>query len=71
MQEMEDCRPFGVALWGEALNRLMLRWSKTVVVSDGEKAQEMCQVGTGKVSVSEPLMTCRDQVDGIETGASQ
>ena len=58
---MKDCRPFGVALWGEASNRLMLRWLKTVVVSDEEKAHEMCQVGTGKASVSEPLMTCRDQ----------
>ena len=30
--------PFGVALRGEASNRLMLRWLMTVVVSDGEKA---------------------------------
>ena len=30
--------PFGVALRGEASNHLMLRWLKTVVVSDGEKA---------------------------------
>lgn len=58
---MEDCWPFGVALRGEASNRLMLRWLKTVVVSDEEKAQVMRQVGTGKASVSEPLMTCRDK----------
>jgi hypothetical protein len=31
--------PFGAALRGEASNRLMLRWLKTVVVSDEEKAQ--------------------------------
>jgi hypothetical protein len=30
--------PFGVALRGVASNRLMLRWLKTVVVSDEEKA---------------------------------
>ena len=30
--------PFGVALRGEASNHLMLRWLKTVVVSDEEKA---------------------------------
>ena len=30
--------PFGVALRGEASNHLMLRWLKTVVVSDAEKA---------------------------------
>ena len=58
---MEDCWPFGVALRGEASNHLMLRWLKTVVVSDEEKAQEMRQVGIGKASASEPLMTCRDQ----------
>ena len=63
--------PFGVALRGEASNHLMLRWLKTVVVSDEEKAQVMGQVGIGKASVSEPLMTCRDQEDGIKTGASQ
>ena len=41
-----------------------------VVVSDEEKAQGMRQVGIGKASVSEPLMTCRDQVDDIKTGTS-
>lgn len=30
--------PFGVARTGEIPNRLMLRWLKTVVVSDEEKA---------------------------------
>jgi hypothetical protein len=30
--------PFGAALRGEASSRLMLRWLKTVVVSDEEKA---------------------------------
>jgi hypothetical protein len=65
---MKDGWPFGGALRGEASNHLMLRWLKTVVVSDEEKAQGMRQVGIGKASVSEPLMTCRDQVDGIKTG---
>ncbi len=32
--------PFGIALRGEVPNRLMLRWLKTVVVSDEEKAPE-------------------------------
>ena len=71
MREMKDCWPFGVALRGEASNRLMLRWLKTVVVSDEEKARTTGQAGTGKASVSEPLMTCRDQEYGIETGGSQ
>jgi len=30
--------PLGVALWGEASNRHLLRWLKTVVVSEVEKA---------------------------------
>ena len=49
----------------------MLRWLKTVVVSDEEKARITGQAGIGKASESEPLMTCRDQESGIETGASQ
>jgi hypothetical protein len=51
--------PFGVARQGETSNRLMLRWLKTVVVSDEEKAQVMRQVGTGKTSASKPLSRCR------------
>ena len=38
MREMKDGWPFGVALRGEAPNHHMLRWLKTVVVSDVEKA---------------------------------
>jgi hypothetical protein len=52
--------PFGVALQGEASNHLELRWLKTVVVSVEEKAHVMRQVGIGKASVSEPLLTCRE-----------
>jgi hypothetical protein len=37
-RKMEDLWPFEVALRGEASNHLMLRWLKTVVVSDEEKA---------------------------------
>jgi hypothetical protein len=33
---------------GEASNRRVLRWLKTVVVSDAEKAHKMRQVGIGK-----------------------
>lgn len=46
----------------------MLRWLKTVVVSDEEKAQVMRQVGTGKASESEPLLTCRDQCVASKPG---
>ena len=46
---------------GEASNRLMLRWLKTVVVSDEEKASERRQVGIRKTNVSESLLTCRNR----------
>jgi hypothetical protein len=71
VRKMGNCWLPGVALRGEASSRLMLRWLKTVVVSDEEKARVTGQAGTGKASASEPLMTCRDQCDGIKTGASQ
>jgi hypothetical protein len=38
------------------------------VVSVTEKAHKMCQVGTEKANVSEPLMKCRKRSDDIETG---
>ena len=50
---MEDCWPSGVALRGEASNYLMLRWLKTVVVSDEEKAHVMRQAGTRKTTTAE------------------
>jgi hypothetical protein len=37
VRKMKDCRPFGAALRGEASNRPLLRWLKTVVVSDEGK----------------------------------
>ena len=61
--------PFGVALRGEAPNHRVLRWLKTVVVSDVEKALERRQVGIRKASESESLKTCRNYLDDIETGA--
>jgi len=47
----------------------MLRWLKTVVVSDVEKAPLRCQVGTRKMSNPEPLLTCRHWKSGIKTTA--
>ena len=41
-------RPAGVAS-----SRLMLRWLKTVVVSDEEKAHVMRQAGTRKTTIAE------------------
>ena len=61
VREMKDW-PFGAALRGEASNRLVLRWLKTVVVSDRGKRHPMrCQVGIRKTSASESLRTCRNK----------
>ncbi len=40
--------PSDVGLRGQASNHPVLRWLKTVVVSDREKAHKMRQVGTRK-----------------------
>ena len=53
MQEMEDGWPFGVGLRGQAPNRPVLRWLKTVVVSDREKARlDRARWGPGRRSRS-------------------
>ena len=44
-------------LRGEASNHHMLRWLKTVVVSDVEKAHVMRQVGTRKAIAAEVSKT--------------
>ena len=54
--------PFGAALRGEAPNHRVLRWLKTVVVSDAEEAHSMRQVGTRK--------TVRSPGDGIAVEVS-
>jgi hypothetical protein len=64
--------PFGAALRGEASNRHLLRWLKTVVVSEVEKAHVMRQVGTRKTvrspSLEGSLVTCRYGKGDIKTG---
>jgi len=52
--EMEACWPSGVVLRGMASNHRMLRWLKTVVVSDPEKARLTRQVGTRKTFQKAP-----------------
>jgi hypothetical protein len=66
--------PFGAALRGEASNRHLLRWLKTVVVSEVEKAHVMRQVGTRKtvrsLSVEGSLVKCRYEQMTSEPGVS-
>jgi hypothetical protein len=45
LREMGDCWPSGIVLWGMVSNHHVLRWLKTVVVSDVEKASLRRQVG--------------------------
>ena len=45
----------------EAPNHLMLRWLKTVVVSDEGKAPLRRQVGIRKTNASESLLRCRNR----------
>jgi hypothetical protein len=53
---------------GEAANHRKVRRSRAVVLSVAETAQGMRQVWVKKASGSEPLMTCRKKLDGIEKG---
>ena len=63
----DEGRPFGAALRGEARNRPLLHWLKTVVVSD---------VGKGALDVSggdqedDGCRSVETYKDGIETGVS-
>jgi hypothetical protein len=69
--EDEGLWPFGIALRGEVPNHRLLRWLKTVVVSEsGKGSRSRGQVGAPKTNASEPLLTCRDFLNGIETGVS-
>ena len=53
--KMKDCRPFGAALRGEASNRRLLRWLKTVVVSeDGKGARDASGGGQEGVASKVP-----------------
>ena len=56
----DEGRPFGTALRREVPNHRVLRWLKTVVVSDTEKAHWMRQVGIRKTVRS---LDCEIAVD--------
>jgi hypothetical protein len=40
----------------------MLRWLKTVVVNDEEKAPRRCQVGTAKTNTVKSVVTLSDDI---------
>ena len=61
MLEMEACWPSGVVLRGKASNHPMLRWLKTVVVSDTEKAR---LIASGGDQEDVPEASCRGYPGG-------
>ena len=60
--------PFGVALRREALSRLVLRWLKTVVVSDEEKAPVEASGGDREGERERIVADVPKLLDDIETG---
>ena len=71
MLEMEACWPSGVVLRGRAPNRPVLRWLKTVVVSDREKARLTRQVGTRKTFQKAPGPKCSGRVCAVEASLAK
>jgi hypothetical protein len=65
---MKGLWPFGVALRGEASNRPVLRWLKTVVVSDRGKGVLDTSGGDQEGERERTAVEVSKQVDGIETG---
>jgi len=60
--------PFGAALRREASSRLMLRWLKTVVVSDEEKAPVEASGGDREGERERIVADVPKPLDDIETG---
>ena len=65
LREMGDCWPPGIVLWGMVSNHHVLRWLKTVVVSDVEKASLRRQVGIRETTA---VRSVENFKDGIRTG---
>lgn len=64
----DEGRPLGAGDQAQAPNHCELLPSRAVVVSVAAKGGTRSrQVRSGKTSESEPLMTCRNSLDGVET----
>ncbi len=67
--ERDEGRPLGAGDQAQAPNHCELLSLRAVVVSvAGKGGARSRQVRSGETSVSEPLMTCRNSLDGVETG---
>ena len=65
----DEGRSLEVGLQGQASNRHELHWSRAIVVNvDGKGGAGLRQVRFKETNGSEPLMTCRNVLDGVETG---
>ena len=65
----DEGRPLGAGDQERAPNHCELLPSRAVVVSvAGKGGTRFRQVRSGETSASEPLMTCRNSQDGVETG---
>ena len=62
---MKEWWPFGVALRGVASNRLVLRWLKTVVVSDRGKPDVIGQLLSAGGACSRNTKTARNRNAGL------
>src|SRR5271167_3553444 len=65
----DEGRSLEVGLQEQASNRHELHWSRAIVVSvDGKGGAGLRQVRFKETNESKPLMTCRNVLDGVETG---
>jgi hypothetical protein len=65
----DEGRPLEVGLQEQASNRHELHWSRASVVNvDGKGGARLRQVRFRETNESEPLMTCRNVLNDVETG---
>jgi putative transposase len=65
----DEGRSLEVGLQEQASNRHELHWSRAIVVNvDGKGGARLRQVRFKETNESKPLMTCRNVLDGVETG---
>jgi hypothetical protein len=65
----DEGRSLEVGLQEQASNRHELHWSRAIVVNvDGKGGAGLRQVRFKETNASEPLMTCRNVLNDVETG---
>jgi hypothetical protein len=65
----DEGRSLEVGLQEQASNRRELHWSRAIVVNvDGKGGAGLRQVRFKETNASEPLMTCRNVLNDVETG---